>query len=158
MRCVKEIFPPRARLRWLLMTMRLSNSSFTGSARTDVAVGSSSEASMFLATAADGPRRVTCSGPSFFASASLPSLVLPAAAAGLAGAGAGFAAGAAAFAGAAAWAGALAGAGWAGAAAGFAAGACAAGRAGVAVPDAFVPVVGAAVELTGAEVAGAPGL
>ncbi len=29
-RCVKETLPPRARLRWLLMTMRLSNSSLTG--------------------------------------------------------------------------------------------------------------------------------
>lgn len=63
-RCVKEIFPPRARLRWLLMTMRLSNSSFTGTARTEVAVGSSREAFMFLATAAAGPRSVISSGPS----------------------------------------------------------------------------------------------
>ncbi|CAM5660308.1 hypothetical protein STENM327S_05045 [Streptomyces tendae] len=68
---MKEIFPPRARLRWLLMTMRLSNSSFTGTARTDVAVGSSSEAFMFFATAAAGPRRVTSSGPSGAAPASL---------------------------------------------------------------------------------------
>ena len=45
------------------MTMRLSKSSFTGTARTDVAVGSSSEAFMFFATAADGPRSVTNSGP-----------------------------------------------------------------------------------------------
>ena len=45
------------------MTMRLSKSSFTGTARTDVAVGSSSEAFMFFATAADGPRSVTYSGP-----------------------------------------------------------------------------------------------
>ena len=43
------------------MTMRLSNSSFTGMARTQVAVGSSSEAFMFFATAADGPRSVTYS-------------------------------------------------------------------------------------------------
>lgn len=41
------------------MTMRLSNSSFTGTARTDVAVGSSREAFMFFATAADGPRSTT---------------------------------------------------------------------------------------------------
>ena len=46
------------------MTMRLSKSSFTGTARTDVAVGTSSEAFMFFATAADGPRSVTYSGPS----------------------------------------------------------------------------------------------
>ena len=63
MRWVKETFPPRARLRWLLITMRLSNRSFTGTARTDVAVGRSSEAFMFFATAAEGPRRVTSSGP-----------------------------------------------------------------------------------------------
>lgn len=54
MRCVKEIFPPRARFRWLLITIRLSKSSFTGTARTDVAVGTSSEAFMFFATAAAG--------------------------------------------------------------------------------------------------------
>ncbi len=69
MRCVKEIFPPRARLRWLLMTMRLSKSSFTGTARTEVAVGSSREAFMFFATAADGPRSGTYSGPAAGAAA-----------------------------------------------------------------------------------------
>src|SRR5882757_5845394 len=63
MRWVKEIFPPRARFRWLLMTMRLSKSSFTGTARTDVAVGTSTEAFMFFTTAAAGPRSVTYSGP-----------------------------------------------------------------------------------------------
>ncbi len=122
------------------MTMRLSNSSFTGTARTDVAVGSSSEASMFFATAADGPRRVTCSGPvlaspagsAFFAGVSL-------------------AAGAACF---ASWAGALA----AGAAAGFAAGAGAC--AGAVSRDGAVGVTAApaAASPAGAEVAGAPGL
>src|SRR4051812_9065265 len=118
MRWVKETFPPRARFRWLLMTMRLSNSSFTGTARTDVAVGISSEAFMFLATAAAGPRSVTYSGP---AGASVASAAL---AAGLAAAvgfdGAGAAAAGAALAGAGAAAGvagaAGAGAAWAGAA------------------------------------------
>lgn len=45
------------------MTMRLSNSSFTGTARTEVAVGTSREAFMFLTTAAAGPRSVTSAGP-----------------------------------------------------------------------------------------------
>ena len=39
MRWVNETLPPRARARWLLMTMRLSNSSLTGTVRTLVAVG-----------------------------------------------------------------------------------------------------------------------
>ena len=39
MRCVNETLPPRARLRWLLMTMRLSIMSFAGIVRTLVAVG-----------------------------------------------------------------------------------------------------------------------
>lgn len=110
MRCVKEILPPRARFRWLLMTMRLSKSSFTGTARTDVAVGSSSDRLMFFATAADGPRSVTNSGP-VGSSADGSSF-------GAALAAAGFAAGGAACAGAGA-----AAAGFAGAA-GAAAGAC----------------------------------
>ncbi len=80
------------------MTMRLSNSSFTGTARTDVAVGSSREASMFFATAAAGPRSTTCSGPE---GASAAGSAFFAAAAGLAAAG--LAAGAA-FAEAGAWA------------------------------------------------------
>ena len=36
---VNEILPPRLRVRWLLMTVRLSMSSFAGTARTLVAVG-----------------------------------------------------------------------------------------------------------------------
>src|SRR5882757_4524237 len=112
MRWVKEIFPPRARFRWLLMTMRLSKSSFTGTARTDVAVGTSTEAFMFFTTAAAGPRSVTYSGP---AGASVAGAAFGAAFAGAgaaagftgAGAGAGVGAGAAtgaACAGGAAWA------------------------------------------------------
>ena len=50
------------------MTMRLSASSFAGTARTLVAVGSSSEACMFLAIAFAAPRRgetVSAESPSF---------------------------------------------------------------------------------------------
>src|SRR4051794_41943384 len=49
MRCVKLTLPPRARRRWLLMTMRLSIISFAGIVRTLVAVGIESDASMFVA-------------------------------------------------------------------------------------------------------------
>ena len=56
MRCVNEILPPRPRARWLLMTMRLSTISLAGTARTEVAVGTSSEASMLVTTRAAGPR------------------------------------------------------------------------------------------------------
>src|SRR3954468_2424417 len=59
-RCVKETLPPRARARWLLMTMRLSASSFAGTARTLVAVGTVSETFMFLTTLAAAPRRGDC--------------------------------------------------------------------------------------------------
>ncbi len=51
-RWVNEILPPRVRLRWLLITIRLSNSSLAGTARTLVAVGTVSDCSMFLAMAA----------------------------------------------------------------------------------------------------------
>ena len=44
MRWVKLTLPPRARRRWLLITMRLSASSLAGTARTLVAVGTSSDA------------------------------------------------------------------------------------------------------------------
>ena len=53
---VKETLPPRARARWLLMTIRLSHSSLTGTGRTEVAVGTVSETSMFFAVAAAMPR------------------------------------------------------------------------------------------------------
>src|SRR5215217_7887710 len=55
MRCVKETLPPRDRARWLLMTMRLSASSLAGTARTLVAVGTLSEASMFWTIRAATP-------------------------------------------------------------------------------------------------------
>ena len=53
---VNDTLPPRARARWLLMTTRLSHSSFTGMVRTEVAVGTVSDASMFLAVRAGAPR------------------------------------------------------------------------------------------------------
>src|SRR5919112_1006184 len=60
MRWVNETFPPRERARWLLMTMRLSASSFAGTARTLVAVGTVSETFMFLTTLAAAPRSGDC--------------------------------------------------------------------------------------------------
>src|SRR3954447_11185276 len=57
-RWVNETLPPRARERWLLMTIRLSQSSLTGTERTEVAVGTLSESSM-LATVRAGARRST---------------------------------------------------------------------------------------------------
>ncbi|OBJ60126.1 hypothetical protein A5628_09145 [Mycobacterium colombiense] len=53
---MNEILPPRVRLSWLLMTIRLSIISLAGTARTLVAVGTSSDADMFLTTAAAAPR------------------------------------------------------------------------------------------------------
>src|SRR6188768_2423563 len=55
-RWVKEIFPPRFRLRKLLITIRLSAINFAGTARTEVAVGTSSEEVMFFTTTAATPR------------------------------------------------------------------------------------------------------
>ena len=46
------------------MTMRLSMSSFAGTARTDVAVGTSSEDSMLVTTRAAAPRRGVCTSSS----------------------------------------------------------------------------------------------
>src|ERR1700712_257900 len=55
---VNETLPPRARLRWLLMTMRLSIMSFAGTVRTLVAVGTVRLASMFAASDFEAPLRV----------------------------------------------------------------------------------------------------
>src|SRR6185312_13043239 len=63
-RWVKEIFPPRVRLRWLLMTIRLSIISLAGMARTLVAVGTSSDEDMFFTTAAAAPRSICTSSAS----------------------------------------------------------------------------------------------
>src|SRR5215207_2999836 len=60
MRCVNDTLPPRARARWLLITMRLSASSLAGTARTLVAVGTVSETFMFLTTLAAAPRSGDC--------------------------------------------------------------------------------------------------
>ena len=53
---MNEIFPPRFRFRKLLITIRLSAISFAGTARTEVAVGTSSEDVMFFTTTAATPR------------------------------------------------------------------------------------------------------
>ena len=53
---VKETFPPRPRLRLLLITVRLSIINFAGIARTLVAVGTDNEASMLCTTRALTPR------------------------------------------------------------------------------------------------------
>src|SRR6476620_4432676 len=63
-RWVKEILPPRVRLSWLLMTVRLSIISLAGMARTLVAVGRSSDSDMFFTTAAAAPRSTWTSSPS----------------------------------------------------------------------------------------------
>src|SRR3712207_9403364 len=55
MRWVNETLPPRARARWLLMTIRLSQSSLTGTERTLVAVGTVRLRSMFCAVRAGAP-------------------------------------------------------------------------------------------------------
>src|ERR1700722_14022931 len=60
-RWVKEIFPPRPRCRWLLMTIRLSMSSFAGTTRTLVAVGTLRLAAMFSAVLAAAPRSLLTS-------------------------------------------------------------------------------------------------
>src|SRR5215204_3860811 len=62
---VNDTLPPRARERWLLMTIRLSHSSLTGTERTLVAVGTVSEASMFCAVRAGAPRRIVYDAWSF---------------------------------------------------------------------------------------------
>jgi hypothetical protein len=63
-RCVNDTLPPRERARWLLITTRLSTSSFAGTARTEVAVGTVRLVSMFSTTRAAGPRSRSVS-PSF---------------------------------------------------------------------------------------------
>src|SRR5680860_1457089 len=65
MMCVNETLPPRARARWLLITVRLSIRSFTGAERTLVAVGTVRLMSMLLAVRAVAPRSTVRSGSSF---------------------------------------------------------------------------------------------
>src|SRR6195952_672702 len=67
-RWVKETLPPRARARWLLMTMRLSQSSLTGTDRTLVAVGTVRLASVFGTVRAGAPLRTTYFGSSLASS------------------------------------------------------------------------------------------
>src|SRR6476661_7836811 len=110
MRWVKDTLPPRARARWLLMTVRLSQSSLTGTERTDVAVGTASEASMFWAVRAGAPRRTVYVGSSLAAAgvAGLLSfatgVVVPLAGSSACPAGRGLATGAGAFSSASGWA------------------------------------------------------
>ncbi len=61
---VNDTLPPRARERWLLMTIRLSQSSLTGTERTEVAVGTLRLASMFWAVRAGAPRSTVRVGSS----------------------------------------------------------------------------------------------
>src|SRR4029079_4923933 len=70
MRWVNDTLPPRARARWLLMTVRLSHSSLTGTERTEVAVGTASEASMFWTVRAGAPRSTVYDGWSLAAACS----------------------------------------------------------------------------------------
>src|SRR6185437_12525181 len=88
---VKETLPPRARFRWLLMTMRLSISSLAGTARTLVAVGTWRLASMLVTTRADAPRNGRTSVSSLALAAGLAAGLVAGCAAGCA---AGLAAGA----------------------------------------------------------------
>ena len=53
---MKETFPPRARFKWLLMTVRLSIINFAGIARTLVAVGTVRDASILWTTRLATPR------------------------------------------------------------------------------------------------------
>src|SRR6476469_4308333 len=69
---VKLTLPPRARRRWLLMTTRLSAISLAGTARTLVAVGTASDASMFATTRAAAPRSGATVGPDSVAESVLP--------------------------------------------------------------------------------------
>src|SRR6476661_4103984 len=61
---VKDTLPPRARERWLLITIRLSQSSLTGTERTLVAVGTVRLASMFCTVRAGAPRSTVRDGSS----------------------------------------------------------------------------------------------
>src|SRR5699024_806106 len=60
-RCVSELLPPCVRWRWWWITTRLSIIALAGTARTEVAVGSDSDAFMFLTIAFAGPRKTLCS-------------------------------------------------------------------------------------------------
>src|ERR671920_2362995 len=68
---VNDTLPPRARARWLLMTIRLSHSSFTGTDRTLVAVGTVRLRSMFCAVRAGAPRSGVTFGSSLASAGAL---------------------------------------------------------------------------------------
>src|SRR5258707_6837591 len=69
MRWVKETLPPRPRARWLLITIRLSISSFAETARTDVAVGTRRLASMLATVREAAPRSLIAAAPPWTGSA-----------------------------------------------------------------------------------------
>src|SRR5258708_25129010 len=69
MRWVKEPLPPRPRARWLLITIRLSISSFAETARTDVAVGTRRLASMLATVREAAPRSLISAAPPWTGSA-----------------------------------------------------------------------------------------
>src|SRR3954447_6589729 len=68
---VNDTLPPRARARWLLMTVRLSHNSLTGTDRTEVAVGTVSDAFMFCTVRAGAPRRIVYVGSSLASACSV---------------------------------------------------------------------------------------
>src|SRR5205085_5027195 len=53
---VKLTFAPRLRARWRFRMLRLVSSSLAGTVRTEVAVGTARDASMYLARVASAPR------------------------------------------------------------------------------------------------------
>ena len=67
MRWVNDTLPPVVRLRCMLIMVRWSITSFIGTVRTDVAVGTSSDWSMFFAVRRGAPRRVLRFGSSTWA-------------------------------------------------------------------------------------------
>src|SRR5512133_635614 len=64
MRWVKLTLAPPVRARWLFRICRLTSSSLAGTVRTEVAVGTASEASMFSTMRAVAPRIGTGRSPS----------------------------------------------------------------------------------------------
>src|SRR6516165_9230032 len=62
-RWVNDTLPPRPRLRWLLMTIRLSTRSLAGTERTLVAVGTDRLAVMLVTVRAAAPRSLLTSAP-----------------------------------------------------------------------------------------------
>ncbi len=92
MRCVKLTFPPRSRASWLFRIWRLISSSFAGSVRTDVAVGTPRLATMFSTMRADAPRNASGVSPSSVTGSAAP--LFPGAGVGAVGAGTAGAAGA----------------------------------------------------------------